>query len=51
MHLMVLPTSTLTMGKGNVAKGRVTKPAKKGMDVKGHVHNTKIRQRMAQCIQ
>ena len=37
---MVLPTSTTGMGKGKVAKGKVTKPAKKGMDVKGNVHKT-----------
>ena len=40
---MVLPTSTIAMGKGKVAKGKVTKPAKKGMDVKGNVHKTKTK--------
>ena len=43
MHLMMLPTSTIAMGKGKVAKGMVTKPAKKGMDVDGNVHKTKTK--------
>ena len=43
MHLMMLPTSTIAMGKGKVAKGMVTKPAKKGMDVDGYVHKTKTK--------
>ena len=38
LHLMVLATPTLAMGKGKVAKGKVTKPAKKDMDVKGKEH-------------
>ena len=44
MDFMVLPTpTTLAMGKGKVAQGKVTKPAKKGMDVKGNVHKTKTK--------
>ena len=43
MHLKVLPTPTLAMGKGKVAKGNVTKLANKDMDVKGHVHNMKTK--------
>ena len=43
LHLLVLPTPTLAMGKGKVAKGKVTKPANKGMYVKGNAHNTKTK--------
>ncbi len=41
MHLMVLATPTIAMGKGKVAKGKVTKLAKNDMDVKGNVHKLK----------
>ena len=40
---MVLPTPTIAMDKGKVANGKVTKPANKGMDVKGKVHKTKTK--------
>ena len=43
MHLRVVATPTLAMGKGKVAKGNVAKPAKKGMDVKDNVHNMKTK--------
>ena len=43
MHLRAVATPTLAMGKGQVAKGKVSKLANKGMDVKGKEHklNTK----------
>ena len=41
MHLRVVATPTLAMGKGKVDKGKVAKPAKTDMAVKDNVHNMK----------
>ena len=35
LHLIVVATPTLAVGKGKVAKGKVTKPAKKGHACQG----------------
>ena len=43
LHLRVVATPTLAMGKGKVAKGKVAKPAKKDMDVKNTVHTMKTK--------
>ena len=43
LHLRVVATPTLAMGKGKVAKGKVAKPAKKDMDVKDNVPNMKTK--------
>jgi hypothetical protein len=39
----VVAIPTLAMGKGNVAKGKVAKPAKTVMNVKGNVHKMKTK--------
>ena len=40
---MVIPTPTLALGNGNVAKGKVTKLANKDMYVKGKTHKLKTK--------
>ena len=40
---MVLPISTIAMGKAKVAKGKVTKLANNGMDASWNVHKTKTK--------
>ena len=42
LHLMVVATPTLAVGKGQVAKGKTTNLAKKDMDAKGNVHQMQI---------
>ena len=43
LHWKVLATTTLAMGNGKVAKGKVTKLAKKDMYVKGNEHKLKTK--------
>ena len=43
LHLRVVASPTLAIGKSKVAKGKVAKSAKEDMAVKGKVHKSKAK--------